>query len=320
VKRNQLQDVGIGLAIAVILAGFPFLLSEAHLNLVIEVAFFALFAMSYNLLLGYAGLLSFGHAAFFGIGAYFTVFTLQYVAGMPLLLSVLIAGLSGALGGALIGFFCVRLHGSYFSLLTLAFNQFLFAIALKWRSLTGGDDGLGFDRPDLYLPLLGKVDMRSTAHLYYLTLAAVLLCFIVCWYLLRTPFGNTIRCVKENEERARFLGYNVFLSRLTVFTLAGFFAGVAGSLFALFEEFVSLDAINLALSTQVLFMTFIGGIGSFLGPILGAAVYIYFTHWVSSMTTHWPFFLGLLFISLVLFAHRGLMGLVPRRSREQGIK
>lgn len=295
----------------IVLTSFPFLLSEVTLNLVTEISFFALFAVSYNLLLGYAGLLSFGHAAFFGVGAYFTVFALKYIDGIPLLFAILIAGLAGASGGALVGFFCVRLHGAYFSLLTLAFNQFLFAVALKWRSLTGGDDGIGFSRPDLYLPLLGKIDMVSTVNVYYLTITLVLLCLISCRYFLRTPFGNTIRCVKENEERATFIGYNVFLSKLLVFTIAGFFAGIAGSLFAIFQEFVSLDTINLTMSTEVLFMTFIGGVGSFFGPVLGAAVYIYFIESVSRITTHWQFFLGLLFIFLILFAHKGLIGLVP---------
>jgi branched-chain amino acid transport system permease protein len=117
--------------------------------------------------------------------------------------------------------------------------------------------------------------------------------------------------VKENEERAKFIGYNTYFSKVAVFTVAGFVAGIGGSLFALFEEFVSTDAIDLAMSIQVVFMAFIGGVGSFFGPILGAAVYIYFTEWISSITARWEFFLGLLFIFLILFAHRGLIGLIP---------
>jgi len=309
--KNTILKIGIGLVILVILAIFPFILSELQLNIVIEIAFFALFAVSYNLLFGYAGLLSFGHAAFFGIGAYFTVFALKYVAGMPLLLSILIGGLAGGLGGALIGFFCVRLSGAYFALLTLAFNQFIFAVAYKWRSLTGGADGIGVPKPDIHLPLFGKIDMMMTANMYYVTIVVALLCLVACWYFLRTPFGNTIICVKENEERAKFIGYNTYFSKVAVFTVAGFVAGIGGSLFALFEEFVSTDAIDLAMSIQVVFMTFIGGVGSFFGPILGAAVYIYFTEWISSITARWEFFLGLLFIFLILFAHRGLIGLIP---------
>jgi branched-chain amino acid transport system permease protein len=228
-------------------------------------------------------------------------------------MSVLIGGVAGALGGVLVGAFCVRLSGAYFALLTLAFNQFLYAVALKSRSLTGGDDGIGLTRPDIQIPLIGEINMMSTVNMYFLTIVVVLVCFISCWYFLRTPYGNTIICVKENEERAKFIGYNVYLSKVVLFAAAAFFAGVSGSLFALFEEFVSLDAINITMSTEILFMTFIGGTGSFFGPILGASVYIYFTEWMSRITERWEFFLGLLFILLILYAHKGLIGLVPSK-------
>lgn len=314
--KNQVRNIIIGLIILVLLALFPFILSEIQLNMAIEIAFFALFAISYNLLLGYGGYLSFGHAAYFGTGAYFMVFALKYISGMPLLLAILIGGLAGGIVALMVGFFCVRLSGTYFALLTLAFNQLLFAIALKWRSLTGGDDGIGLDKSDMYLPLVGKLDMYSTTNVYFVTIIVVLICLAALYYFLKTPFGNTIACVKDNEERAQFVGYNVFLSKLTLFTVAGFFAGIAGALFAFFEEFVSLDAIGLAMSTEVLFMTFIGGIGSFFGPILGAGVFIYFTEWVSDITEHWEFFLGLLFVLLILYANRGLIGLIPARAKE----
>jgi branched-chain amino acid transport system permease protein len=311
--KKQFWNIICGLIVLVLIAILPLILSEVQLNMAVEIAFFALFAVSYNLLLGYGGVLSFGHAAYFGTGAYFMVFALKYIAGMPLLLALLIGGLGGGIGAVVAGFFCVRLSGAYFALLTLAFNQLFFAVALKWRSLTGGDDGIGLDRPDVHLPLLGKVDMFSTANVFYVTVMVVLICLAALWYFLRTPYGNTVACVKDNEERARFIGYNTFLSKLTLYTMAGFFAGIAGSLFAFFEEFVSLDTINITMSTEVLFMTFIGGIGSFWGPILGAGVFIYFTEWVSGITEHWEFFLGVLFVLLILYANKGLIGLVPSK-------
>jgi branched-chain amino acid transport system permease protein len=311
--KKQFWNIICGLIVLVLIAILPFILSELQLNMAVEIAFFALFAVSYNLLLGYGGVLSFGHAAYFGTGAYFMVFALKYIAGMPLLLALLIGGLGGGIGAMVVGFFCVRLSGAYFALLTLAFNQLFFAVALKWRSLTGGDDGIGLDRPDVQLPLLGKVDMFSTANVFYVTVIVVLICLAALWYFLRTPYGNTVACVKDNEERARFIGYNTFLSKLTLYTMAGFFAGIAGGLFAFFEEFVSLDTINITMSTEVLFMTFIGGTGSFWGPVLGAGVFIYFTEWVSDITEHWEFFLGLLFVFLILYANKGLIGLVPSK-------
>lgn len=307
------KHVVAGILVLAALAVLPYLLTEVQLNMAIEIAFFSLFAVSYNLLLGYGGVLSFGHAAYFGTGAYFMVFALKYVAGMPILPAVLVSGVAAGLTAAIVGFFCVRLGGSYFALLTLAFNQLIYAIALKWRSLTGGDDGIGLDKHDMYLPFVGNLDTMSTFTVYYLTVIIVLISLWLIRFFLKTPYGNTVACVKDNEERAAFIGYNVFRSKLVLFTMAGFFAGIAGALFAFFEEFVSLDSINMAMSTEVLFMAFIGGTGSFLGPVLGAGVYIYFTEWVSDITEHWEFFLGLLFVLLILYANRGIIGLIPEK-------
>ncbi|MBN1101924.1 MAG: branched-chain amino acid ABC transporter permease [Deltaproteobacteria bacterium] len=288
----------------------PHVLPVIHINMLIEVAFYSLFAVSFNLLFGYGGLLSFGHAAYFGIGAYTVALLIKYVAGFPLLPALLLGGVAGGLGGLLAGFFCVRLKGAYFALLTLAFNQFFFAIALKWRSLTGGDDGMSLKRPDLYLPGIGSVPMNNAVHIYYLVVAIVIICVLIQWSLTRTPLGNAMRAVKENDERAGFIGYNVFLTRLTLYTVAAFFAGMAGSLFALFQGFVSTGCIDAASSMHVVFMAFIGGVGSFLGPVLGAGVYLYFTDWVSRITDRWEFVLGVLFILLVLYARTGLVGLI----------
>ena len=175
-------------------------------------------------------------------------------------------GIAGALGGLLAGFFCVRLKGAYFALLTMAFNQFFFAIALKWRSLTGGDDGLSIERPDLYLPGLGAIPMNNTIHIYYLVIAIVILCVVVQWYLTLTPFGNSALAIKENDERADFIGYDVFSIKLTLYTICSFFAGIAGSLFIFFQGIVSTSAIDTAMSMEVVFMTFIGGTGSLFRP------------------------------------------------------
>jgi branched-chain amino acid transport system permease protein len=290
----------------------PQILPVVHINMLIEIAFFSLFAVSYSMLFGYGGLLSFGHAAYFGIGAYTMALLLKYIAGIPLLLLLLMGGIGGGLGGLLAGFFCVRLKKAYFALLTLAFNQFFFAIALKWRSFTRGDDGLSLKRPDLYIPGLGTIGMGKIAHVYYLVIVVVLLCILIQWYLTKTPFGNSIRAVKENDERADFIGYNAFLMRLSLFTMSAFFAGIAGGLFAFFQGFVSTGAIDAHMSMQVIFMTFIGGVGSLFGPILGSAVYLYFTDWVSRVTERWEFVLGVLFILLVMFARTGLIGLIPK--------
>jgi branched-chain amino acid transport system permease protein len=313
-RRFTLFHVGLAIGLAALLLAAPRVLTIVQTRMLTEIVYFSLFAVSFNLLFAYAGLLSFGHAAYFGLGAYVTAISLKHVAGMPLFAAILLGALAGAVGGAVIGFFCVRRKGSYFALLTLAFNQFLWAIAWKWREVTGGDDGIGGIVPKKPVDLgIVNIDLMNFGTKYYLTLIIVVLCLALGWYLMRTPFGNTVRAVKGNEERASFLGYNVNRSKLLIFTLSAFLAGIAGSLFALFQDFVAPSVISLSMSTEVLFMAFLGGTGSFFGPILGAAIFVYFTDWISSITDRWEFILGLLFIVLVLYFHQGFIGLIPAK-------
>ncbi|MGO9568765.1 MAG: branched-chain amino acid ABC transporter permease [Desulfomonilaceae bacterium] len=313
-KRFLLFRIALAIGLAALLLAAPWVLTVVQTRMLTEIVYFSLFAVSFNLLFANAGLLSFGHAAYFGLGAYVTAISLKQVAGMPFFAAILLGALAAAAGGALIGFFCVRSKGAYFALLTLAFNQFLWAIAWKWREVTGGDDGIGGIVPKnpVHLGIL-NIDFANVVSKYYLTLVIVLVCLALGWYLMRTPFGNTIRAVKGNEERASFLGYNVNRSKLLIFTLSACFAGIAGSLFALFQDFVAPSAISLSMSTEVLFMAFLGGTGSFLGPLLGAAIFVYFTDWISSLTERWEFILGLLFIVLVLYFPQGFIGLIPVR-------
>jgi branched-chain amino acid transport system permease protein len=308
--KPLLTKGAVALVLLALIALAPRCVPVTHVNMLSEIAFFSLFALSFNMLFGYCGLLSFGHSAYFGIGAYTLVLILKHFTGMPLLLALFVGGIAGGLGGLLVGFFCVRLKGGYFALLTMAFNQFFFAIALKWRSLTGGDDGMSLSRPDLHLPGLGVFSMGRPANVYYLIVAIVLLCVFLQWRLIKTPYGNAVRAVKENDERAGFVGYNVYLTRLSLYAFSAFFAGIAGSLFALFEGFIATSVIDAQMSMQVTFMAFIGGVNSFFGPILGAGVYLYFTDWVSRVTDRWEFVLGVLFILLVMYAHTGLIGFV----------
>jgi branched-chain amino acid transport system permease protein len=258
---------------------------------------------------GYAGLLPFGIAALFGVGAYCTALILNHFPGIPLLLVLLSASLSGFLAAVIIGFFCVRLSGAYFALTTLAFQMFLFAVALKWRSLTRGDDGMGVVRPELYLPALGSISLRGTDSIYYFTLIIVTLAILACYIFLKTPLGNSVMCVRENETRASFLGYNVFLVKLTVFSVSGVLVGLSGGLFVLFQEFVATTCIDMNMGLTPVLMTIIGGSGHFFGPILGAAFYIVFQDWISSMTYYWMLIMGGVFILTVLYLQGGLISL-----------
>jgi branched-chain amino acid transport system permease protein len=286
----------------------PWALDTVRLRMAIEILYFGLFAVSFNLLFGYAGLLSFGHAASFGVGGYAVALLLKHVNGLSLLPALAGATLAGALVGLVIGLFCVRLRGTYFALLTLAFSQFLNAIALKWREVTRGDDGLTVAVPDTLVPGV-TARLGDPRVFFWLALTVVVICLWLAWRFTRTPLGNAVVLMRENDERAAFLGYNVFATKLIVFTLAAAFAAAAGALFATFQRLVSPTALDLPISTEVVFMAVLGGTGTFLGPFLGAAVYILVQDWLSKTTEHWPFFLGLAFVLMVLFAHTGLVGL-----------
>lgn len=290
------------------LALLPFFISEFHLNLVITMVIYSLFALSYNILFGHAGLLSFGHAAYFGVGAY-TVINLFKHYNIGIITGILSGGLSGALLGLIFGLFVVRRGGTYFALLTLAFNMLIYAGAEKWRFLTGGEDGVAAQRPDLVLPGFSKIDMFSTMNWYYFVTFIVLLCAAFCWFFTKTPLGRLNECLRENEDRARFIGYNIYASKVVIYVISAFFAGLAGGLAGSFQEIVTVTFINLDKAAEVLFMTFIGGAGTFWGPIIGACFLTYLNDTLSTLTEHWSLIQGAIFILLVMYAPKGLSGL-----------
>lgn len=304
----EARQLGWGAALAILFL-LPYFLPVIQIHIMTEVLIYALFAVGFNLMFGYAGLLPFGIAALFGVGAYSTALVINHFPGVPLLLVLLMAALSGLIAATIIGFFCVRLSGAYFALTTLAFQMFLFAVAWKWRSLTRGDDGIGVIRPELHLPALGSISLRSTHNIYYFTLIIVTIGILACYLFLKTPFGNSVLCVREREIRASFLGYNVFLIKLTVFSASGVLVGLAGGLFVLFQEFVATTCIDMNMGLTPVLMTIIGGSGHFFGPILGATFYVVFQDWISSLTNYWMVLMGGIFIVIVLYLDGGLISL-----------
>ena len=290
----------------------PFFLNQVRVRLMTEVIYFGLFAVSLNLILGYGGLLSFGHSAYFGLGAYVTALALLHIKGLDLISVVLLGGLAAALVGSFFSLFLIRVSGTYFAMLTMAFGQLLYAVALKWRSVTRGDDGIGnFPRPDLHIPLLGRVDMMDASNFYWFTLAIVGAMVFFAWYIItRTSLGISIILLRENEERARFLGHRTSLTRFWLFTFSSFLAGISGSLFGIFQELVTATSIDILRSTDPILMVVIGGMGHFWGPLLGTLVYVVAGDWLSGITVRWEFIIGCFFIVLVLFLRGGLISLI----------
>jgi branched-chain amino acid transport system permease protein len=277
--------------------------------MVTEIVIVTLFAMTWKMMLNEAGLFSFGHAVYFGLGAYASVLGWLHIKGLSLLGGILLGGLVAGLAGFILSAFLVRMSGTYFALLTLAFNQLIWAIVWKWRAVTGGDDGLGkFPKPDL----LG-ISMRNPVNYYYLSLAIVAICLFLCWYFSKTPLGNVVKSIKSNEERTKFIGFNVNASKLIFLTILGFLAGISGALYAQFQEFIGASCIDLVMSTHVIFMAFIGGVGHFWGPLIGSGIYVYLSEYLSHYTDRWELIFGVVVVILVLVAPQGILGITKKR-------
>ncbi len=275
-----------------------------------DVAILALFAVSLNLLLGYTGLVSFGHAAYFGIGAY-TIGILMKKVGVPFLLAFPAAGVLAGFFALVFGFFCVRLTKIYFAMLTLAFAQIIWAICFKWNDVTGGEQGMPeIPYPDLSwmerLPLAGQ--LRTSDHFYLLTVVLVAGCFWMLRRIVGSPFGRILTTIRENPERAEFIGVNVRRWELLAFVIAGAFAGLAGGLFGIFNRGVFPDFAYWQKSSEVLIMTILGGIGYFYGPAVGALVLLVLNQQITSYTEYWPFILGMILIVLLFAFPGGIVG------------
>ncbi|HVL57496.1 MAG TPA: branched-chain amino acid ABC transporter permease, partial [Burkholderiaceae bacterium] len=279
------------LTIAVIvLACVPWLGSRYYTFVATDIVILALFATSLNLLLGYTGLVSFGHAAYFGIGAY-TCAILMKTYGVPFVLALPAAPLMAGAFALVFGFFCVRLTRIYFAMLTLAFAQIVWGIAFKWNAVTGGEQGMSdVPYPDLSwmaaLPLLA--DLRVAEQYYLLALAIVAACVALLRMIVDSPFGRMLTVIRENPERARFIGLNVRRYELAAFVIAGAFAGVSGALFGLFNRGVFPDFAYWSKSAEVLIMTILGGMGHFWGPAIGAGALILLNQQISAYTQYWP--------------------------------
>ena len=296
-------------AFVVFMAFLPGLISELSLSLVITMLIYSLFAIAFNILFGQAGLLSFGHGAFFGTGAFTSILMYKHF-GFTLLPGILAGGVSCIILGTVFGVFVVRSKGMTFALLSLAFNMLIFSGAEKWRGLTGGEDGISMERPDLFIPGLESINMFPTENFYYFVLTIVILCIAYCWYFTKTPLGRINVGMRENDQRAAFVGFNTYATKLMVYLVCAFFCGIAGALAASFDEFASTSMMSMVTSGDILITTFVGGRGVFWGPITGAVFLTYLNDTLSSFTEHWVLVQGTIFIVLVMYAPEGIGGLL----------
>ncbi len=303
-----------GSAVALALLVLPFAvetwISQYYLYLIIKIIVWALFATSFNLVMGYGGMMSFGHAAFYGAGAY-TCALLMVRTSCPMPLAFLAAPLVAALIGLVIGYFSVKIRGIfYFATLTLSFAQLLYILVFKWRSFTFGDDGIqGISSP----ALLSTLD--TYVNYYYFALIVSAICFYILWRIVKSPFGMILRTLRENPERSTFIGVRIQKYRLIAFVISAFFSGVAGALYIFLETSAAPDVFKWSVSGEVLLMGLLGGMHVFFGPALGAVIMVLLNSFVTSYTEYWGLFIGTTLILILLFFPQGVGGLINEQLR-----
>lgn len=303
------------LAVWLLLLTLPFWLPAigGYIELGERVIVLGLAAMALNFLLGYTGVLSFGHAAYFGLGAYGAGMTIRYLVPSTGL-GIVVGTLVGTIAAALIGPLIVRLRGVYFAMVTIAFGQVFYFIAFRWNSVTGGDDGLtGWTRMPLHLGFTTVDILHNPRAFYYLILAIFAIAVGVMAWLLRSPFGRTLIAIRENERRARFLGVPVDQHIWMSWVISCCFVSLAGVLYALLNNFVDPRALYWTQSGDFVIMAVLGGMRSFWGPLIGAAIFVVLQDYLSSQTENWMSFVGLFFVLVVLFFPRGILGAIRRK-------
>jgi len=316
VNSAGLRKQAPSIVIWLLLLAMPFWLVGVggYVELGTRVVVLGLAAMSLNFLLGYTGVLSFGHAAYFGLGAYGAGMIIRYVVPSTGL-GILVGTLVGAFAAAVIGPLIIRLRGVYFAMVTIAFGQVFYFIAFRWNSVTGGDDGLiGWTRQPLDLGFTRIDILHNPTAFYYLVLVCFALAVGIMAWLLGSPFGRTLIAIRENERRARFLGIPVDRHIWISWVISCCFVSLAGALYALLNNFVDPRALYWTQSGDFVIMAVLGGMRSFWGPLLGAAIFVVLQDYLSSQTENWMSFLGLFFVLVVLFFPRGILGMMRRKA------
>lgn len=297
--------VGVGL-----LAALPASLPTYVVVVLTEALIYAVAAASLDLLMGYTGLPSLGHAAFFAVGAYTTALLATQRHGFAVAVVASIA--LGAVTSGLVALLALRASGLYFMMITLSVAMCAWGLAYRWVSLTGGDTGIvGIPRPVVGVALVSDPGLRF----YYLVLAVFLASVVVALLLIRSPFGKTLEGIRDSESRMRVLGYNVWLHKYLILVISGGFAGLAGSLYSYYNGFIGPNAVDLAHSMQFVLMVIVGGPGTLLGPLVGAFIITFLQNMVSVFTERWVMVLAAVYVITALWAPRGLFGLLGQARR-----
>lgn len=318
-QSNRLHNL-IGPVLLILLLFFAPLVMPTYWTMILsEILIMGFLAVSFNLLFGYTGLLSFGQGAFFGVGAYCAALMLQ--AGYQNLFLILFVGMLAAfLSSLIVGFFSVRLNEIFFAMITLGFGMLFFAIAHNWLEVTGGSDGL----PVFSLPILAifgsEITFYAPTNMYYLVFSVVLIGILLLWLIVHSPFGLLLKAMRENKQRVSFVGGDVKMMRIAAFAISGTFTGLAGVLFCLFNSMATPDFMHWSFSAKPVMMSIIGGTGVFLGPLFGAGIFFVLEQLIIQYTENWMFFLGIVLVFIVLFFPQGVFGTIRNIVFKRGRK
>ncbi len=303
-KKSFIKRYWLPLVLFIVAFLLPAFMPTFWVHVFTEILILGLFAIAFNLIFGYMGQLSFGQAAYYGIGAY-TTGLLMVKANWPLIATLPVSMVTAGIGALILGFFCVRLRGIYFAILTLAFGQLVFFIIFQWYSFTGGDNGLqGINPPDW---------LFSAVPYYYFTLIVVTIASIIIYFITESPFGYTMRAIRDNTERTEFIGINVQRYMLINFIISGMFCGLAGALWGPFNRSVAPDLCGWQHSGTPVFMAVMGGPHHFLGPMIGSVIYTFLNAFVTGFTEYWPLVSGIVIIFVVMLMPGGVFGAIKEK-------